>query len=51
VGSPTEDNTSTHDLTTHSVVKRPMGAFTYKDGKVTTLATFGIDGADFKIVG
>jgi len=50
-GSPTEVGSSTHDLTTHSVVKRPMGIFNYKDGKVTPLAYFGIDGADFKIVG
>ncbi|CAB4763158.1 MAG: ABC transporter substrate-binding protein [Actinobacteria bacterium] len=50
-GTPTEVGTSTHDLTTHSVVKRPMGAFTYKDGKVTPLAYFGIDGVDFKMVG
>ena len=50
-GTPTEVGTSTHDLTTHSVVKRPMGAFTYKDGKVTPLAYFGIYGVDFKMVG
>lgn len=48
-GSPTEVGTSTHDLKTHSVSKRPMGVFTYKDGKVTPLAYFGIGGEGFKL--
>lgn len=40
--------TYTLDPETHSVVKRPMGVFEYKDKKVTPLAYFGIDGADFQ---
>ena len=35
---------------THSVVKRGMGVFEYKDGKVTPLAFFGIGGEDYKKV-
>lgn len=48
-GSPTEVGTSTHDLVTHSVSKRPMGVFTYKAGKVTPLAYFGIGGEGFTL--
>lgn len=36
--------TSTLDKTTHSVLKRDMGVFQYKDGKVTPLAFYGIGG-------
>ena len=32
---------------THSVIKRPMGVFQYKDGAVTPLAYFDIGGAEF----
>ena len=38
----------TLDARTHSVVKRPMGAFEYKEGKVTAKAYFDVGGADFK---
>ena len=38
----------TLDPTTHSVIKRPMGVFTYKDKKVTPLAYYGIDGEGYK---
>ena len=38
----------TLDPTTHSVIKRPMGVFTYKDKKVTPLAYFGIGGEGYK---
>ncbi len=38
----------TLDATTHSVIKREMGVFEYKGGKVTPKAFFGIDGADYK---
>ncbi len=48
-GTATEVGTSTHDLVTHSVSKRPMGVFTYKDGKVTPLAYFGIGGEGFTL--
>jgi branched-chain amino acid transport system substrate-binding protein len=36
------------DPTTHSVVRRQMGVFEYKAGKVTTLALFNIGGADYQ---
>ena len=36
------------DPETHSVVRRQMGVFEYKDGKVTTLALFNIGGADYE---
>ena len=41
--------TYTLDPTTHSVIKRAMGVFEYKGGKVTPKAFFGIGGADFKL--
>jgi ABC-type branched-subunit amino acid transport system substrate-binding protein len=47
-GDESTVGTYTLDPTTHSVVKRGMGVFEYKDGNVTPLAFFGIDGADFK---
>lgn len=50
-GDTTTVGTSTHDLTTHSVNKRPMGIFTYKDGKVTAHAFFGINGEGYTKVG
>ena len=36
------------DPETHSVKKRPMGIFEYKNGKVTPQAYFGLDGIDYK---
>jgi branched-chain amino acid transport system substrate-binding protein len=39
------------DPTTHSVIKREMGVFQYKGGKVTPKAFFGIGGADYQKVG
>jgi len=48
-GSETEVGTYTLDPNTHSVIKRPMGVFTYKDGTVTPLAYYDIDGADFNM--
>jgi branched-chain amino acid transport system substrate-binding protein len=36
------------DPNTHSLKRRPMGVFVYKDGKVKTLATFNIGAADYK---
>ena len=47
-GDSSTVGTYTLDPKTHSVVKRGMGVFQYKDGKVTPLAFFGIDGVDFK---
>ena len=47
-GDSSTVGTYTLDPKTHSVVKRGMGVFIYKDGKVTPQAFFGIDGADFK---
>ncbi len=40
--------TYTLDPKTHSVLKREMGVFEYKGGKVTPKAFFGIAGADYK---
>jgi len=37
------------DLETHGVASRPMGVFEYRDGKVTTLATYDIGAADFQL--
>ncbi len=48
-GDASTVGTYTLDPTTHSVVKRGMGVFEYKAGKVTTKATFGINGEGFKI--
>ena len=42
--------TSTLDETTHSVLKRNMGVFEYKDGVVTPKAFFGINGEDYSKV-
>jgi branched-chain amino acid transport system substrate-binding protein len=39
--------TFTLDPTTHSVIKREMGVFEYKGGKVTAKAFFGIGGAGY----
>jgi ABC-type branched-subunit amino acid transport system substrate-binding protein len=36
------------DPATHSVVRRQMGVFQYKGGKVKTLALFNIGGTDYK---
>ena len=40
----------TFDVSSHSVLKRLMGVFTYKNGKVTQNAFFNIDGADYRKV-
>jgi len=37
------------DLETHGVAHRPMGVYEYKGGEVTTLATYDIGGADFRL--
>jgi hypothetical protein len=50
-GDATTVGTSTHDLTTHSVNKRPMGVFTYKAGKVTAHAYYDINGENYKTAG
>ena len=49
-GSDTEVGTYTLDPTTHSVVKRPMGVFQYKDETVTPLAYYDIGGEGFRMV-
>ena len=49
-GDDSTVGTYTLDPKTHSVIKRPMGVFHYKDKKVTPLAYYGIGGADFKTV-
>ena len=49
-GDATTVGTTTLDPATHTVVKRGMGVFEYKGGKVTTKATFGLDAANFKIL-
>ena len=43
-GDDTTVGSFTLDPTTHSVIKREMGVFTYKGGTVTPLAFFGIGG-------
>jgi branched-chain amino acid transport system substrate-binding protein len=47
-GSANSVGSFTLDPRTHSVLKRPMGVFEYKDGKVTAKAFFDVGGADFK---
>ena len=37
------------DPTSHTVIRRPMGIFQQKDGKVTPLAYFDIDAADYRL--
>ena len=49
-GNATTVGTFTLDPKTHSVVKRGMGVFEYKGGKVTPKATFGINGEGFKVL-
>ena len=41
--------TYTLDPTTHSVIKREMGVFEYKGGKVTPKAFFGIGGDGYRL--
>jgi len=48
-GDETTNGTSTQDPETRSVKERPMGVFTYENGTVTNLASFGIGGADFAL--
>ena len=48
-GDATTVGSYTLDPTTHSVVKRGMGVFEYKAGKVTPKATFGINAEGFKL--
>jgi ABC-type branched-subunit amino acid transport system substrate-binding protein len=47
-GDDTTVGTYTLDPTTHSVIKRQMGVFEYKNGKVTSKAFFGIGGDGYK---
>jgi len=49
-GDASTNGTSTQDAETRSVKERPMGVFTYENGTVTNLATFGIGGVDFALV-
>ena len=49
-GDDSTIGTYTLDPKTHSVIKREMGVFEYKAGKVTPKAFFGIGGADYKPV-
>jgi branched-chain amino acid transport system substrate-binding protein len=48
-GDETTVGTYTLDETSQSVLRRQMGVFEYKDGSVTPLAFFDIDGADFRM--
>ncbi len=48
-GDESTVGTYTLDETTHSVKKRDMGVFEYKDGTVTPKAFFGIDGDGFRL--
>jgi branched-chain amino acid transport system substrate-binding protein len=47
-GDATHLGSFTLDPTTHSVLKREMGVFEYKGGKVTPKAFFNIGGADYR---
>jgi ABC-type branched-subunit amino acid transport system substrate-binding protein len=47
-GDETTVGTFTLDEETHSVIKRQMGLFEYKDGTVTPKAFFGINGEDYR---
>jgi branched-chain amino acid transport system substrate-binding protein len=47
-GDASTVGTYTLDPKTHSVIKRPMGVFTYKDKTVTPLAYFDIGGQGYK---
>jgi branched-chain amino acid transport system substrate-binding protein len=47
-GDETTVGTFSMDPKTHSVVRRQMGVFEYKSGKVKTLALFNIAGADYQ---
>ena len=47
-GDETHLGTFELDPTTHSVIKREMGVFEYKDGSVTPKAFFNIGGADYR---
>lgn len=47
-GDESTVGTFTLDETTHSVVRRQMGVFEYKDGKVTPKAFFNINGEDYR---
>ncbi len=49
-GDETTIGTFTLDPVSHSVIKREMGVFEYKGGKVTPKAFFGIDGVDYRKV-
>ena len=48
-GDDSTNGTSTLDPVTHSVSERPMGVFEYKNGSVSTLATFGMNGNGFTL--
>ena len=50
-GDATTNGVSALDPKTHSVLRRPMGVFSYINGKVTPLAYFNIDGADYAPAG
>ncbi len=50
-GDASTVGTSTLDPKTHSVLKRDMGIFRYKDGKVTPLAFYGIGGEGYHKAG
>jgi branched-chain amino acid transport system substrate-binding protein len=47
-GDDSAVGTFSMDPNTHSVVRRQMGVFQYKSGKVKTLALFNINGDDYK---
>jgi branched-chain amino acid transport system substrate-binding protein len=47
-GDGATPGTFTLDETTHSVIKREMGVFEYKDGTVTPKAFFNLEGADYR---
>jgi branched-chain amino acid transport system substrate-binding protein len=48
-GDDSGPGTFSMDTETHSVLQRPMGVFEYKDGAVTPLAYFDIDGENFTL--
>ena len=49
-GDAGKAGTVAFDLATHSVKRRPMMVLQWKGGKIVTLASFNIDGANFHLV-
>jgi branched-chain amino acid transport system substrate-binding protein len=48
-GTSSEPGSLGLNLDTHGIAKRPMGVYQYKAGKVTTMATFNVNGEDLTL--